>query len=84
MTGALNYWVRSTCDLENYVVAAERIKEYSECPQEVTALLITCIRHLFFLLQLVTSKKKILRAIVTHNKIVTQVTKMSEKRQDNA
>ncbi len=35
VTGALNMFVRMTCDLETYVVAAERVKEYTDCPQEV-------------------------------------------------
>ena len=32
-------FVRMTCDLESYIVAVERVKEYAECPQEV---------HLFY------------------------------------
>ena len=28
-------FVRMTCDLESYIVAVERVKEYAECPQEV-------------------------------------------------
>ena len=35
VTGALNYLVRMTCDLESYAVAVERVNEYSDCPQEV-------------------------------------------------
>ena len=35
MTGALNMVVRMTSDLETYVVAVERIKEYADCPKEV-------------------------------------------------
>ena len=28
-------FVRMTCDLESYIVAVERVKEYADCPQEV-------------------------------------------------
>ena len=30
--------VRMACDMENYVVAVERIQEYAECPQEAPAI----------------------------------------------
>ena len=35
VTSALNMWVRTTCDLETYIVSVERIEEYKNCPQEV-------------------------------------------------
>lgn len=35
VTGALNMFVRMTSDLETYIVSAERIKEYIDCPKEV-------------------------------------------------
>uniref|UniRef100_A0A1I8HV06 ABC-type glutathione-S-conjugate transporter n=1 Tax=Macrostomum lignano TaxID=282301 RepID=A0A1I8HV06_9PLAT len=34
VTSSLNYVVRMTCDLETYIVAVERIKEYVEVPTE--------------------------------------------------
>ena len=40
MTGALNYLVRMSCDLESNIVAVERVKEYSECPVEVCTTLV--------------------------------------------
>ena len=35
ITGALNFMVRMSCDLETYTVAVERIKEYAEESTEV-------------------------------------------------
>ena len=45
MTGNLNYMVRMTCDLENYIVAVERIKEYCEIVSEVRYLRNHQINH---------------------------------------
>ena len=33
-------FVRMTCELESYIVAVERVKEYADCPQEVHMLLL--------------------------------------------
>lgn len=35
VTGSLNFMVRMMCDLENYIVAVERILEYAHLPTEV-------------------------------------------------
>ena len=37
ITAILNALVQSTCDLENYLVAVERVKEYSDIDNEVSA-----------------------------------------------
>lgn len=43
VTGALNYMVRMTSELETNIVAVERIKEYTETPNEVYNCIICCV-----------------------------------------
>ena len=38
VTGSLNWIVRHTSDLETNIISVERVKEYSETPQEVYTL----------------------------------------------
>ena len=37
MTGALNFLVRNSSDMETNIVSVERVKEYSEATREVRA-----------------------------------------------
>lgn len=43
VTGALNFLVRNTSDVETNVVSVERVKEYAEAETEVNKLLLTDI-----------------------------------------
>lgn len=38
VTGSLNMFVRMTCDLETYIVAVERVKEYTHCQTEAATI----------------------------------------------
>ena len=41
--------MRATCELETYIVAVERIKEYTEAPTEVIVMSSMCIRESYIL-----------------------------------